>query len=213
MEQRTLRELYYNNRLIELKECITFYSDGSYKRKDGIKRYGNTNGKYLKMSLYDIYGREHKVCIHTLMLCIFVSDRSSQDYEVDHIDRNVLNNNVSNLRWVNRRQNLENRECCAELNGSSFINAFNASDNIYSLSYDVVHHRVYNLGWSFKKAMNTPLIGRGEQTKGRAEGYERKKTELRKWFDKNNKNSELKYKTFYARVRRYGMTKEDALVK
>ena len=93
MEKVTLKELWYNNRHIKLNKEITLYSDGSYER-NGVRRYGNSNGKYLKMSLYDESGKEIKVFMHTLTLCVFKSDRLSPEYEVDHIDRNKMNNNI-----------------------------------------------------------------------------------------------------------------------
>lgn len=209
MEKRTLKELYHNNKLIKLNKEITFYSDGSYTRNDGVRRYGNSNGNYLKMSLYDTEGKEHKVFMHTLILCIFISDRPSAEYEVDHIDRNKRNNNVNNLRWVTRRINIENKAERKGLNCSLFIKLFNESENKFNLSYDTVHHRVYNLGWSFEKAMMTPVIARSAKTKAREEGYNKRKTELRRWFDKQE--SKVSFRTFRARVKLYGWSKEDAL--
>ena len=78
MKEITLNEVHYNNRLIKMAKPVTFYSDGSYMRENGIRRYGSSNGRYLKMSICDREGKEHKVFMHTLILCIFVSDRPSR---------------------------------------------------------------------------------------------------------------------------------------
>lgn len=212
MERREIKEVWYNNKHIVLNKELVLYSDGSYER-NGIRRYGNSNGNYLKMSLYDAEGKEHKVFMHTLILCVFGSDRPSEEYEVDHIDRNKHNNDISNLRWATRRLNIENKNDRKELNGSLFIKLFNEAENPYELSYDVVHHRVYNLGWSFEKAINTPRIDRSTRTEGRLAGNEKRKTELRKWFDKQENKYKISYKTFYHRIKYYGMSKEEALNK
>lgn len=209
MKEITLNEVHYNNRLIKMAKPVTFYSDGSYMREKGIRRYGSSNGRYLTMSICDREGKEHKVFIHTLILCIFVSDRPSRYHEVDHIDRNTTNNDVSNLRWVTRRHNCENKESNVSINEEKFIKLFNATGNPFNLTRDCVHHRVFYYGWDFKKAMNTPIVGRGEKTENKIVGYERRKTELRKWFDKQD--TKVKYKTFYARIMRYGWSKEEAI--
>ena len=210
MEQKTIKDVWYNNKHIVLNKELTLFSDGSYVR-NGIRRYGNSNGNYLKMSLYDTEGKEYKVFMHTLILCVFGSDRPSEEYEVDHIDRNKHNNDIANLRWVTRKLNVENKSDMKELSGSLFVKLFNESDNKFSLSYDVVHHRVYNLGWSFEKAMSTPLIKRNAKTEGRVAGNEKRKNDLRKWFDKQENKYKISYKTFYHRVKYYGMSKEEAL--
>lgn len=42
--------------------------------------------------------------IHRLLAIHFISNPDNKKY-VDHIDRNKLNNNLSNLRWVNGTEN------------------------------------------------------------------------------------------------------------
>jgi hypothetical protein len=43
--------------------------------------------------------------IHILVALMFIGERP-KDYEVDHIDNNKLNNNINNLQYISRSQNM-----------------------------------------------------------------------------------------------------------
>jgi hypothetical protein len=47
--------------------------------------------------------------VHRLIIEAFYGLKE-KPFEVDHIDRIKNNNNISNLRWVTRNENLENRK-------------------------------------------------------------------------------------------------------
>lgn len=212
MKTKTFNKIIYNNKEIMLKNSIVLRSDGSYKREnDNNFRYGNSNGSYLKMSLYDIYGKEHKVFMHTLILCNFKCDRPSSDMVVDHIDRNKHNNCVENLRWVVKKQNQWNRSCSVEYEGKTLSEVYDNLDNNLNIPYDTFHHRVVNLGWSIDKAISEGIIGRGDKTENREKGYKNRQSELRKWFNLQENPYKISFRTFSARVKRYNFSKKEAL--
>ena len=94
--------------------------DNSYKISNfgNIKRqYHNGKVKDLKCSMLNRgykyiqirrEGKRRNYLIHRLVAIAFITN-DNEDYSViDHIDRNKLNNNVSNLRWCNQAINMKN---------------------------------------------------------------------------------------------------------
>ena len=55
-----------------------------------------------------IYGRCLKK-VHQLVMEYFGPPKPGPEYEIDHINRNKLDNRLENLRWVTRQENSYNR--------------------------------------------------------------------------------------------------------
>lgn len=60
--------------------------------------------KYLKVSLINNNGRKDKT-IHRLVAEAFLPNPNNYD-TINHIDENKMNNNVENLEWCSRRENI-----------------------------------------------------------------------------------------------------------
>jgi hypothetical protein len=65
---------------------------------------------YYKVCLYK-NNKSYTIRTHRLVASEHVANPNNFT-EVDHIDRNKLNNNSSNLRWVSKRGNLKNSMFC-----------------------------------------------------------------------------------------------------
>ena len=48
--------------------------------------------------------------VHRLLAMVFIPNPDNKPL-IDHIDRNKMNNNLSNLRWATYKENNDNREC------------------------------------------------------------------------------------------------------
>jgi hypothetical protein len=72
-----------------------------------ILKFFLANG-YCNIKLYNEINRKHK-SVHRLVALAFLPLVEGKLF-VDHIDRNKLNNNVSNLRWVTPSENSNNRD-------------------------------------------------------------------------------------------------------
>jgi len=90
-------------------DCYKINKQGdiwSIKQKKIMKPSINEDG-YLKTSIY-IENKRHKRYIHRLLAIQYIPNPDNLP-EVDHIDRNRINNDLSNLRWVNKTQQNNNK--------------------------------------------------------------------------------------------------------
>lgn len=77
-----------------------------------------TNGGYNRVSLHkDGYQKNYSV--HRLVAKAFIDNKENLP-EVNHIDGNKLNNNVSNLEWISKSGNIRHR-CDILLSGVKAI--------------------------------------------------------------------------------------------
>lgn len=84
---------------------------GNVYTKDGVELKQRDNGKgYMQVGLkVDGERRWQKCYAHRLCALAFVKNENPDlYYEIDHIDGNRKNNFYKNLRWVNRKKNMEN---------------------------------------------------------------------------------------------------------
>ena len=67
-------------------------------------------GTYTKYKTYRFYknGKQYNKSVYRLLAEAFIPNPNGFD-EVDHIDRDSFNNDLDNLRWVSRLENLSNK--------------------------------------------------------------------------------------------------------
>jgi hypothetical protein len=58
---------------------------------------------------YFIRLKEGRFRIHRLVMKYFGKPSPGPEYEIDHINRNKLDNSINNLRWVTHKENIYNR--------------------------------------------------------------------------------------------------------
>ena len=94
---------------------VNYYAEDSghiwseYKQ-NYIKEYDDKDGyKKVLLSTSDkATGKGHRFSVHRLILSTFNPVANMQNLQVDHIDGDITNNTLLNLRWTTARENLEN---------------------------------------------------------------------------------------------------------
>jgi hypothetical protein len=86
-----------------------------------LKPNNNGNG-YLQIELSK-NGKRKKYLIHRLIALAFIQNPENKEF-IDHVDNKRSNNNINNLRWVNRQENnfnsLKSKNTSSKFKGVSF---------------------------------------------------------------------------------------------
>lgn len=92
-----------------------YYADSnghiwSENKQDYLKEYDDKNGykKVVLMTTDKPVGKGHRFSVHRLILSTFQPNEFSHMLTVDHIDGNIANNELSNLKWATMAENLNN---------------------------------------------------------------------------------------------------------
>ena len=87
----------------------------SYRKRGFLIPTLNEQG-YYKVTLFDANGKKKCIYIHRLVALTYIPlPESEEELTVDHIDRNKTNNAVSNLRWVTRSVQDQNKNWTEEM--------------------------------------------------------------------------------------------------
>ena len=99
-----------------------------------------------------VYGRigganSTKTGIHRVVASLFLPSPTDEKTEVDHIDRNKLNNHASNLRWVSRSVNQLNKNKTTKPHKNNKLGELyiSKSGNSYLVKIKGVYHGCFNL--------------------------------------------------------------------
>lgn len=133
--------------------------------------WSNKNNKLLKINInktkskfgykyvgLSINGIPFPIDIHRLLALTFIPNPNNLP-QVDHIDRNKLNNKLSNLRWVSKKENMNNRTMILYPKGCIWLKRITKHGEYYCAEF------TYN------------------KIKTRKHGYD--KDELQNWIDEN----------------------------
>ena len=78
-----------------------------YSRFTGLLIKSNISGTgYFGVILSTKNGNPIRMLVHRLVMITFKPIPNSHDFQVNHIDGNKANNNINNLEWVTRQENI-----------------------------------------------------------------------------------------------------------
>lgn len=114
--------------------CHFCYNGIWYKKLKLCKSGESKNSDYYALSYYPIDNNNKTICLkraYIVYFCNHYNEQIIKGYEIDHIDRNPLNDNIDNLRYVTKLENMHNRDTSKQKEKRRLTTGF---------SYDVPKH-------------------------------------------------------------------------
>lgn len=128
---------------------VNYFADSnghiwSENKKDYLREYEDKNGykKVVLMTTDKPSGKGRRFSVHRLILSTFQPNVFSYTLTVDHIDGDITNNALTNLKWATIKENLDNpttkpNRRCYDQEGTHNANSIFSLDKLLLLIKDV----------------------------------------------------------------------------
>lgn len=118
------------------------------------------NSGYHRIAIIDTNGKRSALSVHKLVAILFIGPQPSNEYTIDHIDRNPSNNHYSNLRWATLNQQITNKSNNGKSQGRS-IDQFDLEGN-FIRKWDTAQQAANELGLG-NGIRNIPAVCTGKR--------------------------------------------------
>jgi hypothetical protein len=107
------------------------------------------NNSYYSCSFYDIEGNEKRMYVHRVVASTHLEAIEGKDY-VNHKDGNKLNNNVENLEWCTRSENMDHALSTGLSSniGNTHYRAKRVIDTVTGVTYGSVKEAANKCGYT-----------------------------------------------------------------
>ena len=107
--------------------------------KRSLNTYQNGYQRYVCCLSHEGKAKPHTIAV--LLAKAFIPGKTEERNEVDHIDQNSLNNNLSNLRWATRSdQNINRTTPRGVLNEKYIYNSGNGKGYLFQICRNNITH-------------------------------------------------------------------------
>ena len=143
-----------------IERIITLPTHSYLKKEKMLKQFKDSKG-YMHVKLYDGTGKPKSLTIHRIVASSFL-DNPNNLAEVNHIDHNKNNNNVDNLEWMSRGDNIKHSYSKRDpktYKGSGNKNSKLTEDVVISIRKEYREKRTTYKTLANKYGVGTTLIG------------------------------------------------------
>ena len=131
---------------VKRNKRIVNLSNGRYRTlNEAVLKGTIDSGGYITQNLVDDNGKHYKIRVHRLVACSFISNPENKK-TVDHINRNKLDNRVTNLRWAtSKEQRLNQNDTSKQVlcDGVKFKSLSHAS-RVLNIPISNLWHKVHD---------------------------------------------------------------------
>lgn len=142
--------------------------NNSYQIKE--LKLGKTKDGYIDVGLCK-HNKRYFPLVHKLVAEAFIPNPKSKE-QVTHIDGDITNNNVDNLKWVyiseakhkmynEGKRKIKGTYTKISYNGKNY-NTYTAIARDFNIPIKTFYNRLYGLGWSLYEAVEIPISKRNK---------------------------------------------------
>ena len=137
-------------------KCETIFGNNkNFIKKGRLLKPRTSKSRGLETGYYRVMLNGKNKCVHKLVAEAFIPNPENKP-QVDHIDGDVCNNKVFNLRWVTQKENANNKRNTTYIFYNGFLKPLSEVAREECINPKTLRSRIFQYGFSIEEALSLP---------------------------------------------------------